>query len=109
MSEKLKIRTQFCVRLPVPVKYFPESVVQPGMSPSISQMIKTRSVGGQIDELEMDGIESDAPFESEYVDFFDIQDEAERLASQKKAVDTAQPQKDSPSADDIGKQEAGEK
>lgn len=63
---------------------FPDSVVQSNMSMSISQMVRTRSVGGDISAYEMDGIENDAPFDSEYVDFFDMADEAERLASSAK-------------------------
>lgn len=106
----MKLRTQFDDPLPVKVINFPESVVQPGMSPSVSQMMKTRSVGGQIDEFQMDGIESDAPFDSEYMDFFDIQDEAQRLASEQMAGDKAQPQKDSPpQPDKMGNENEGEK
>ena len=88
----VKFRTQWDDPLPYPEIDFPESCVQPGMSPSISQMVKTKSVGGNVDVYEMDGIESDAPFDSEYLDYFDLQDaameiqeaaDAERRAAEK--------------------------
>ena len=59
---------------------FPPSVVQSGMSPSISQMIKTRRVGGNVDAYEMDGEVSDAPFESEYIEIFDILDQSQEMS-----------------------------
>lgn len=94
MSErKLKLRTQFDSRLPSQVIRFPEVDVQPHAFPSISQMVKTRAVGGNLGEYEMDGIESDAPFESEYLDFFDMQDEVERMTSQRIDPKQAEPQK----------------
>ena len=65
----MKFRTQYDTPLNVGQKGFPPSEVQPGMSPSISQMVRTRSVGGNLDEYEMDGIETDAPFDSEYIDY----------------------------------------
>lgn len=94
----MKFRTQFSPRLEVPSVDWPDSIVQAGLCPSISQMVRTRSVGGQVDEYEMDGIERDAPFDSEYVDFFDIADaaaelEAEREASKRSAQDQGAPPK----------------
>lgn len=81
----IKFRTQLDPPLKVKEIHFPMSEVQPGMSPSISQMVKTRRVGGNIDEYEMDGIAENAPFESEYMDFFDMADEAERLEAERQA------------------------
>ena len=78
---KGKFRTQWDDPLDYPAIDFPPSVVQPNMSPSISQMVKTRTVGGNIDEYEMDGIDTDAPFDSEYLDFFDMQDAAQDIAA----------------------------
>lgn len=92
----MDLRTQFDDRLPVEVVHFPDSVVQSGMSPSISQMVRTRSVGGQIDEFEMDGIETDAPLDSEYYDFFDLADMAQDLESSS----PVERQTGNPSADD---------
>ena len=93
MSEsKLNWRTQFDSRLPVQEIRFSAVDVQPNAFPSISQMVKTRAVGGNLGEYEMDGIESDAPFESEYLDFFDMQDEVERMTSQRTEPKTAVPQ-----------------
>lgn len=101
----MKFRTQFSPRLATPRVDWPESVVQAGLCPSISQMVRTRSVGGQVDEFEMDGIESDAPFDSEYVDFFDMADmaaalEAERQASKASAQDEGAPPKSSTVAEE---------
>lgn len=70
----IKFRTQYDERLYNFEVGFPPSVVQPGMSPDVAQMVRTRSVGGNLDEYEMDGIPNDAPFDSEYLDFFDMQD-----------------------------------
>lgn len=76
------VRTQFDPRLAPRETFFPESVVQSGMSPSISEMVRTRRVGGNIDEFQMDGIAEDAPFDSEYVDFFDAMDMADQLSEE---------------------------
>ena len=94
----MKFRTQFSPRLEVRHVDWPDSIVQAGLCPSISQMVRTRSVGGQVDEFEMDGIATDAPFDSEYVDFFDMADaaaelEAEREASKRSAQDQGAPSK----------------
>lgn len=94
----MKFRTQFSPRFGTPHQDWPDSIVQAGLCPSISQMVRTRSVGGQVDEYEMDGIETDAPFESEYVDFFDMADvaaefEAEREASKESVQDKDAPPK----------------
>lgn len=94
----MKVRSQW-MQAEMPRQYdFPPSVVQSGMSPSISQMIKTRRVGGNVDAYEMDGEENNAPFESEYVEIFDILDESQALsntAAQRKAAEkshVAEPQ-----------------
>lgn len=92
----MKFRTQFSPRLETPFVDWPDSIVQAGLSPSISQMVRTRSVGGQVDEYEMDGIESDAPFDSEYVDFFDIADAAADLEAEREASKKSVPDKDAP-------------
>lgn len=95
-----KFRTQWDDPLPYKDFDFPPSVVQSGMSPSISQMVRTRAVGGNVDAYEMDGIEEDAPFDSEYLDFFDLQDEiqatskaVERETAQKSSQDVGVPPK----------------
>lgn len=69
-----KFRTQWDERSYHMEVGFPASVVQTGMSPDVAQMVRTRSVGGNLDEYEMNGIPNDAPFDSEYLDFFDMQD-----------------------------------
>lgn len=74
-----RFRTQLDPPLPEARTVFPPNVVQSGMSPSISQMVKTRRVGGNLDEYEMNGIPEDAPFDSEYYDFFDMADQAQAL------------------------------
>lgn len=80
-----KFRTQLDPPLPVASKVFPPSVVQSGMSPSIAQMVRTRRVGGNLDEFEMDGVFEDAPFDSEYYDFFDMADQAQALEAERQA------------------------
>ena len=70
----MKFRTQYDERVGKSEIGFPPSVVQSGMSPDVASMVRSRSVGGTLDEYVMDGIESDAPFDSEYLDFFDMQD-----------------------------------
>lgn len=102
----MKFRTQFSPRIETPHVDWPGTIVQAGLCPSISQMVRTRSVGGQVDEFEMDGIESDAPFDSEYVDFFDMADmaaelEAEREASKQSAQDNGAPPKPNPNSPDF--------
>lgn len=72
--KQIQFRTQYDDRLDYFEINFPPSQVQPGMSPDVAQMVKTRSVGGNLDEYEMNGIPEDAPFESEYLDYFDMQD-----------------------------------
>ena len=89
----MNIRCQFDDRLPIVETNFPPSVVQPGMSPSISQMVKTKKVGGNIDEFMMDGIEEDAPFESEYVDFFEAADLAQEFGSESKENPNTAPER----------------
>lgn len=103
---KIKFRTQWDESVGVPQVGFPSSIVQPGMSPDIAQMVKTRSVGGSLDEYEMNGIDSDAPFDSEYLDFFDIQDivqnssAVERENAQDISPGTEAPPNDSREGDD---------
>ena len=92
----MKFRTQFSPRIDTPYVDWPDSIVQAGLSPSISQMVRTRSVGGQVDEYEMDGIDSDAPFESEYVDFFDMADAAAELEAEREASKGSVQDKDAP-------------
>lgn len=71
----MKFKVQFfSERLSIPLSGFPPSTVQSGMSPDISRMVKTRAVGGTLDEYEMGGISENAPFDSEYLDYFDMQD-----------------------------------
>lgn len=83
----MKIRSQWDTCPQKGQSGFPDSVVQSNMSPSISKMVKTRAVGGDLSPYEMDGVENDAPFDSEYVDFFDMCDEAERIASTAKPAE----------------------
>lgn len=109
-----KFRTQLDPPLPEVTKIFPPSVVQSGMSPSISMMVKTRRVGGNLDEYEMDGIAEDAPFDSEYLDFFDMADaaqalEAERQASKQAPQDGGKPPKNDSPAGDSPEPSEGEK
>ena len=92
----MKFRTQFSPRIETPIVDWPDSIVQAGLCPSISQMVRTRSVGGQVDEYEMDGIESDAPFESEYLDFFDMADAAADLEAEREASKESVQDKDAP-------------
>ena len=70
----MKFRTQWSVKLSERETVFPVSIVQSGMSPSISQMVKSRTVGGDTSSYEMDGISEDAPFDTEYPDRFEVQD-----------------------------------
>lgn len=100
-DKKYIFRTQFDGRLPVPDVVFPPSIVQRGQSPSISQIVKTRRVGGnELDEYQMDGILENAEFDSEYLDYFDLQDmaqaEAERQASQPAPADAGEPPTNEP-------------
>lgn len=100
-----KFRTQWSDPLPPKETVFPPSVVQPGMSPSISQMVRTRSVGGNIEEYEMDGIAEDAPFDSEYYDFFDMEDMAGEIsqdaAAERQAAEKSPSNKGKPLKSDI--------
>lgn len=92
----MKFRTQFSPRIETPHVDWPGTIVQPGLCPSISQMVRTRSVGGQIDEFEMDGIETDALFDSEYMDFFDMADMAAQLEAEREASKETVQDKDVP-------------
>lgn len=103
---KVKFRTQWDDQVGCSQVGFPPSVVQPGMSPDIASMVKTRSVGGTLDEYEMDGIDTDAPFDSEYLDFFDMQDmiqndsAVERENAQENSPGQEAPPNDSPVGND---------
>lgn len=83
--DKINFRTQLDPPLKVKEIDFPASIVQPGMSPSISEMVRTLRVGGTLGEYEQNGIASDAPFDSEYLDFFDMADAAEVLEAERQA------------------------
>lgn len=95
----MNFRIQYDPRFEIMKKSYPPSEVQPNMCPSISQMVKTRSVGGSLLEYEQDGIQSDAPFESEYLDFFDMDDmlrDQESAAAERKAAENDSPNGEAP-------------
>lgn len=85
----------FSDRKSIPLTGFPPTSVQSGMSPDIATMVRTRAVGGTLDEYEMGGISENAPFDSEYLDYFDMQD----LIQNSSALERENAHKNSPDAE----------